>query len=474
MTPAAQIPRTTLIGRLLDAGRRNIGLSVGVLVAFIAIADFGSGDEVSLGVLYVLPVMVAATAFSTVELVLLSAICAVLRGTMIAANGPLDSLLRGMLAFSAYIGTGLFIVQLVKNRTLAVQHVAELKQEEALRLEAEDQMKLLAESSPAAIFTLDENASILTANDAAREMLGFPGKRPIQGQSVGDLLPILADALKLDADRGNFRTAAQSRGRRVDGREFVAHTWFSTYRTPGGAKRLAAIAVDYSEEVREREEQNLQQLLDNNRIIAAAVSHEIRNVCGAVSLVYSNLRRLPDLGANEDFQALGTLVATLERIASTELQSKAARKLGSVDLGEILGHLNIVIEPAWSDQDGMVRWKLPPKVPHVVAEPFGLMQAFLNLTQNSLRAVQASSTKELAIETGAQNGTVTVSFSDSGPGVRNPQRLFEPFQQGSDHVGLGLYVSRAILRSYGGDLRYEPVSGKCRFVAYLQAAGGRS
>lgn len=473
MMAASHIPRTSLVGRILDAGRRNIGVSVGLLVTLIAIADFGSGEEVSLGVLYVLPVMVAATAFSVFELVLLSAICAILRGSMLTVSGTLDLILRGILAFIAYLGTGLFIIQLVKNRKLAVEHVEALRQEETLRLEAEDQLKLLVQSSPAAIFTIDQNAKILNANDAAREMLGFPAGRPITGQSVADLLPILADALKLDSQEGSFRTAAQSRGRRIDGREFVAHTWFSTYRTPAGARRLAAISVDYSEEVREREEQNLQQLLDNNRIIAAAVSHEIRNVCGAVSLVYSNLRRLGELGKNEDFQALGTLVATLERIAATELQSKAARKLGPVDLGELLSHLNIVIEPTWTDHDGTVSWKLPAKVPHVLAEPFGLMQAFLNLTQNSLRAVQDRPTKELSIETAAADGMVSIAFTDTGPGVRNPQRLFEPFQQGSDHVGLGLYVSRAILRSYGGDLRYEPSDGKCRFVAYLQAAGGR-
>lgn len=473
MTVASRIPRTSLVGRLLDAGRRNIGVAVGILVALIAIADFGSGDGVSLGVLYVLPMMVAATAFSVTELLLLSAICAVLRGTMLAVNSPLDSMLRGMLAFVAYSGTGLFIVQLVKNRRLAVEHVDALRQEEALRLEAEDQLRLLVQSSPAAILTTDENAMVLNANDAAREMLGFPPGRSIVGQSVADLLPIFADALKMDPDKSSFRTAAQSRGRRIDGREFAAHTWFSTYRTPAGAKRLAAIAVDYSEEVREREEQNLAQLLDNNRIIAAAVSHEIRNVCAAVSLVYSNLRRLPVLGSNEDFQALGTLVATLERIAATDLQSKAARKLGTVDLGELLSHLNIVIEPSWADHDGSVIWKMPQKIPHVVAEPFGLMQAFLNVTQNSLRAVQDCDRKELSVETAASNGSVSIAFSDTGPGVRDPQRLFEPFQQGSDHVGLGLYVSRAILRSYGGDLRYEPLAGKCRFVAYLQASGVR-
>ena len=72
-------------------------------------------------------------------------------------------------------------------------------------------------------------------------------------------------------------------------------------------KRLAAIAVDNSEEAREREEQNLRQLLDNNRIIAGAVYHEIRNMCSAISLVYSSLLQKSTPKLAEDFHALGNL-----------------------------------------------------------------------------------------------------------------------------------------------------------------------
>jgi signal transduction histidine kinase len=57
---------------------------------------------------------------------------------------------------------------------------------------------------------------------------------------------------------------------------------------------------------------------------------------------------------------------------------------------------------------------------------------------------------------------------DTGPGIPAPERLFEPFQPGADGAGLGLYVSRAMLRSYGGELRYEPQeSGSC-FVVEAQ------
>jgi signal transduction histidine kinase len=55
-----------------------------------------------------------------------------------------------------------------------------------------------------------------------------------------------------------------------------------------------------------------------------------------------------------------------------------------------------------------------------------------------------------------------VRFQDTGPGITEPARLFAPFQPGADGSGLGLYVSRAVVRSYGGELRFEPQdSGAC-------------
>ena len=56
---------------------------------------------------------------------------------------------------------------------------------------------------------------------------------------------------------------------------------------------------------------------------------------------------------------------------------------------------------------------------------------------------------------GAALAPVTVRFRDTGPGVQNPTALFRPFQPGVQSTGLGLYVSRAIVRTFGGDLSYE-------------------
>ena len=99
-----------------------------------------------------------------------------------------------------------------------------------------------------------------------------------------------------------------------------------------------------------------------------------------------------------------------------------------------------------------------------------LLQVFLNLTQNSHRAVQQGEQRELKISAALDRKRLLVRFQDSGPGVPDPQALFNPFQPGAASTGLGLYVSRALLRNYGGDLRYE-AGGRRRRVFYRGNTG---
>jgi C4-dicarboxylate-specific signal transduction histidine kinase len=106
----------------------------------------------------------------------------------------------------------------------------------------------------------------------------------------------------------------------------------------------------------------------------------------------------------------------------------------------------------------------------VFADPHGLLQAFLNLMQNSRRAVQASPRRELRISAAVSGQKITLRLEDTGPGVVSPDLLFQPFHPGADGSGLGLYISRSLVRSYGGDLRLVKGTGSC-FEIELQVAG---
>ncbi|MCX6622257.1 MAG: PAS domain-containing sensor histidine kinase, partial [Acidobacteria bacterium] len=89
----------------------------------------------------------------------------------------------------------------------------------------------------------------------------------------------------------------------------------------------------------------------NSRILVGAVSHEIRNMCGAIAVVHANLCRHPGLETTEDFKALGTLVDALKKLASAELRPSLDSPLTAVSLHSVLSELRIVVEPTFSDLD---------------------------------------------------------------------------------------------------------------------------
>ncbi len=430
--------------------------------------DWVTGDAASLAPLYIIPMMLAALVLRPIETAILAIVCSYIRSWFDVPSSALDLTVRFVFAAVAYFVSSLFVTALVRNQEQAVRHFDRMQIEQQLRREAEEQLKALAESSPAAILTVDGEGKVLAANEAANRLLMIANDRTLKGRRIVDYFPFLEDALRLDAKLIGLRTAVKCQGHRENGEIFLAQMWFSAYSAPEG-KRLAAIIVDSSEEMRDREEQGLRQLLTSNQIATAAVAHEVRNVCGAMAMLCEDLRQRHGMAQDKALRGLESLVGGLETIASFELHSKT-QEVEDVALREVLDDLRIIVEPAWREIEGIVRWHLPPEIPSVLAEPYGLLQAFLNLVQNSHRAVQEQPLRELDICVSSQQQHVLIAFHDSGPGVASPDDLFRPFQPGAAGSGLGLYVSRFLVRSFGGDLRFERRTQGSGFVVELEVA----
>ena len=81
--------------------------------------------------------------------------------------------------------------------------------------------------------------------------------------------------------------------------------------------------------------------------------------------------------------------------------------------------------------------------------------------------METTDKKQLTISSAVEADSVVIRFEDTGVGISSPDGLFRPFQQGADATGLGLYVSRAILRSFGGELVFEPRAEGCCFAVRL-------
>jgi len=451
-----------------QANRRRLLLVAALLTTGIAVLDWRTETYLSLGFLYLFPIMLASGFLTRLQIVSAAVVCAILQEAF--SNLPsADMATRLVMASAGFIGTGLLVHELVLKRRLEIAHLDELESQMKLRHEAEEQLQILVDSSPAAILTIGADGRVLLANEAAALVLGLAGET-LAGQPIQRYLPALLAALQSKRSQ-TFRTTMHCRGRKASGEAFLAGVWFSTYNTASGL-RLAAIIVDLSDDLRDREDLSLDYLLKNTRILMGAVSHEIRNLCGAALSVHQNLARVQALEGNVDFEALGSLIQGLEKLSSLELGEGGTpdRTLSATDLGAVVDELHVLLEAAYADEQIELGWEVADSLPLVWADRYGLLQVFLNLAKNSRRAMQDSPRKRLSIAVGREGDEVVVRFEDTGPGIADPRNLFRPFQRHAQSTGLGLYVSRAIMKSFGGDLMYEVRDAGCSFAVKLRPA----
>lgn len=466
----AEEPR--LLDSLFDLPRRWILLVVFALMGVILVADSMTKMQVSLGTLYLIPIVVAGLAFRRIEIVILALASAVLREHFGPFSWAPHAVTRLISTSVTYIMVGLLLGEVARNRRMQIRYLAKVREEITRRKAAEDQMRMLVESSPAAIVTANSEGVIELANQEAHLVLGMkPGT--LLGRQIGNYLPALAD-LRDGSGLGaiQYRTTTTCRGRRGDGEQFLASVWFTGIATSEGRK-LAAIFTDNSEDLRDQQETNLQSLLRSTRVLVGSVSHEIRNVCAAIAVVHANLGRIPGVTENEDYAALSTLAQGLSRLATVELQSANENELARLQLSGLLEEFRIVLQPALSASEIELELRGVEHLPMVMGDHHSLLQVFLNLSRNSIRAMEQSPVRRITVEAETENGFALVRFRDSGPGPAHPERMFRAFQDGADSVGLGLFVSRSLVRASGGELYHEPSPEGCTMCVRLRIAAGQ-
>jgi two-component system, NtrC family, sensor kinase len=134
--------------------------------------------------------------------------------------------------------------------------------------------------------------------------------------------------------------------------------------------------------------------------------------------------------------------------------------------------LNTIIEDTLALRDYDLRMSqirvhldLAADLPAVPADPHQLQQVFLNLINNAVDAIlETGSEGDLWVRSAVAGNFVAVEFQDSGPGVKDASRVFDPFyttKPVGKGTGLGLSICYGIISEHGGNIlvRNEPNSG---------------
>ncbi len=221
-----------------ERNRTAVFLLSFAIMLVVAVVDWWTMPYVSLGFLYLFPIMLVAGFLPLWAVAMLGVICAVLAELF-------SSLPRSSIRFSfealALAGCGLFVAELSRNRRLSMDA-------HRISLAAQDRLRALVETSSAAIVTVDERGFIELANQAALDLLA-PRDDKLVGNPIAAFLPELHHALRWE-EAPQFRASMQCRGHRGTGEIFIADVWFSTYKE-GNAPKLAAIIADVTEDTDE-------------------------------------------------------------------------------------------------------------------------------------------------------------------------------------------------------------------------------
>jgi signal transduction histidine kinase len=211
--------------------------------------------------------------------------------------------------------------------------------------------------------------------------------------------------------------------------------------------------------------------------LAAGAAHEINNPLTAI-LGYSDLLTIengPDtraysLGEKIREQARRTkdLVNNLLSFARQVPAEKQLLDLNTVLTGAVqLRNLDL--------REKNIRIEIENRsvLPAVRGDPNQLLQVFYHLISNAVDAMVTVGGGVLLIRTLRERGNVVIEFSDTGPGMKDPDKVFDPFyttKEVGKGTGLGLSICYGVMQEHGGRITgFNRPEGGCTFRLELPA-----
>jgi two-component system NtrC family sensor kinase len=226
-----------------------------------------------------------------------------------------------------------------------------------------------------------------------------------------------------------------------------------------------------------------EQLLQSEKMSAvgqliAGVAHELNNPLTAI-LGYAQLLEGAGLDhgsadyVHKLFKQAQRTHRVVQNLLSFARQSKPQKR--EVDLRKVLEESLTLREYDLKVNNVSLECEIPADLPSVVADPHQLEQVFLNITNNALDAmVEGSGGGALKVRVFQKDAWVWVEFDDSGPGIKDPSRIFDPFyttKSVGKGTGLGLSICYGLVKEHGGEIAARNREGGGATIAIRLPAG---
>ena len=198
--------------------------------------------------------------------------------------------------------------------------------------------------------------------------------------------------------------------------------------------------------------------------MSAGISHELNQPLMAIRSFAENgeafLQRDQPERAGENLAKISELARRMGRIIKN-LRAFARQEREEISDVDLVGVVDAVLELARRtlEQAGVtVDWSRPELPVHVRGGEVRLQQVVMNLVSNASDAMAGCAVRKLEISIRRQGRSVVLEVADSGPGIVDAEKIFDPFYTTksvghADGMGLGLSISYGLVQSFGGAIR---------------------
>lgn len=227
-----------------------------------------------------------------------------------------------------------------------------------------------------------------------------------------------------------------------------------------------------------------EQLLQSEKMSAvgqliAGVAHELNNPLTAI-LGYAQLLESEGLSeraadfVSKLFKQAQRTHRVVQNLLSFARQRKPQKE--QVDISKVLDETLALRDYDLKVNDIQLVREASPGVPAVTADPHQLEQVFLNIINNAVDAMlEAGPGGTLKVRVFGKDGQVHVEFHDTGKGIKEPTRIFDPFYTTKNvgkGTGLGLSICYGIIKEHGGDISARnPQEGGAVVEVWLPSTG---
>jgi heavy metal sensor kinase len=244
-------------------------------------------------------------------------------------------------------------------------------------------------------------------------------------------------------------------------------------RVPVGneGREIAELATAFNDML-----ERIEALINDMRAVTDNIAHDlkspltrIRGIAETTITGSQNLAEYRDMAGNviEECDRMVSMINIMLEIARTDagLTKMDTRE---VDLNEILGDI-VDIYGALAQDRGIILTLLNSgNIPWVSADKAMIQSAVANLIDNAVKYTPSGG--EVCIRAGYTDGRITISVTDTGPGIPETDipHIFERFYRGdisrsTPGSGLGLSLVMSIAKAHGGDVSVKTSSNGSTF-----------